>query len=251
MTSAGVLLQSFRDLFFPPRCLACDAPAWAGALCPRCGAGMPAPVERCPRCARRLGPVQALVNGGCPRCTGPFATDDPLSVDDRPGPVARVVAAYPYAGPPRELVLALKFRSRAPVASLLADALADALWQARIPGDLIVPVPLGPRRERVRGYNQSVLLARPLARRVGVAYSGRALRRVRETRPQTELTRSGRRRAQQGAYRADATRVEGRCVLLVDDVLTTGATARACALALRRAGASAVVAAVVCRAELG
>ncbi len=213
---------------------------------------MPAPAERCRRCARGVGPAQLPVNGGCPRCAGPLAVDDPLSTgpSGRPGPVTRVIAAFPYAQTPRALVLALKFHARASVAPLLADTLAEAVTAAGVPGDLIVPVPLGRSRRRERGYNQAELLAGPLAKRLRLRHRANALRRTRDTRPQTELTRTGRRRAQQGAYQATPKLVRGRGVLLVDDVLTTGATVRACALALRRAGARGVVAAVVCRAEL-
>jgi len=162
-----------------------------------------------------------------------------------------VVAPWSYEGPARDLVLGLKFRGRPEAAGVLAAGLLEALEHARVPGDLIVPVPLSPRRRRARGYDQARLLAVPVARALGLELAVHALRRRRHTAPQSGLPPSARRRGPRGAFVARRARVEGRCVILVDDVLTTGATARACALALRAAGARAVTAAVACRAERG
>jgi ComF family protein len=169
-----------------------------------------------------------------------------LRTGTRP-PLRRVVVGLDYAGTARDLVIALKFGGHPRAALPLAEALHAAVEAAGTPGDVIVPVPLSRRRERERGYNQALVLARALSRGCGVALDARALRRRRHTRRQSGLTRAARRRGPRGAFVARAERVGGRCVLLVDDVLTSGATLRACAVALRRAGAASVTAAVACR----
>jgi ComF family protein len=160
-----------------------------------------------------------------------------------------IVAAHAYRGVARDLVVALKFRRRRAAAGPLARALAQALEAERLPGDLLVPVPLSPARERERGFNQADLLARRIARATGIALDGRALLRRRHDAAQSGLAPQRRRRGPRGAFFARRARVEGRCVLLVDDVLTSGATASACARALYRAGALRVVVAAACRSE--
>jgi len=191
---------------------------------------------------------------GCPRCTGPTAERDALrwsgaDVFRKRRAIHGVVAAWPYAGPPRDLVLGLKFRRRPEAARPMAGGMIEALRRARVPGDLVVPVPLSRRRRLQRGYDQARLLAAPIARALGVAYRPRALVRRQHGAPQSGRTHAQRRNALRGAFRARGRQVRGRCVILVDDVLTSGATARACALAMRRGGALAVTVAVACRAE--
>ena len=252
------LAEGLRDALFPPRCLACQAQNWAfEALCTPCARGFPVPRPRCRRCARLTGRglPATLHHHGCVHCVGGLAVRDslwrPAGASPQRDAVRGVVAAYAYRGTPRALVLALKFGRRPAAARLLGEALASSLARARWPGDLLVPVPLSPRRLRERGYNQAKLLARVLSRVRGIEHAPRALGRVRHTPPQTGGSRAARRRGPAGAFRADRARVSGRCVLLVDDVLTTGGTARACALALRRAGARQVELAVACRSEQG
>jgi ComF family protein len=106
---------------------------------------------------------------------------------------------------------------------------------------VLVPVPLHPRRLRERGFNQSELLAHALGRRSGLVVAPDALVRRKETPPQTGLTASARRSNVSGAFAVRRrSQVAGRVVVLVDDVVTTGATARACAAALRAAGTTEV-----------
>lgn len=159
-----------------------------------------------------------------------------------------IVAPLQYREVARDLVMALKFGGRCPAAVPLGALLADAVVLAGRPGDLIVPVPLSPARYRRRGHNQADEIARVLAKRTGIERDPRALRRHRHALPQSRLQRGARRRGPRGAFQARRERVEGRCVILVDDVVTTGATASACARALKRAGALRVVLAAACRA---
>ena len=154
----------------------------------------------------------------------------------------------------REALHAFKFRGKRAVARPLGDLLAEA--GAGYPGargaGLLVPVPLYPDRERERGFNQAALLAERLGRLWGVAVAANALERTAATPAQTGLSGEERRRNVRGAFAVPRpARVAGRRVLLVDDVLTTGATADACARALRRAGAAEVGVLTVARAIAG
>ncbi len=233
-------LLALADAFFPPTCLLCGREAWEdllGPLCASCAGRLPPPVLRCTRCGRPA--AAGWGDQACPRCqAGPG-----------PGPIARVLAGLDYRQAARELVLALKFGGRRSAARVLGQALAEAVLHAGVPADLVVSVPLSRRRQRERGYNQAHLIARHVARAVQLPLAGpRALQKRRHLPRQSELAASVRRRAARGAYVAEPAWVHGRCILLVDDVLTSGATARACALALRRAGAARVSVAVACRA---
>jgi ComF family protein len=237
-----VVLAAFDallDLLWPPRCRACDTVAYEvgreAPLCHACGARVDPPVPRCSRCGRGAGPI--VLAGGCPRCV------------DEGWPLEGIVAGQPYRGVARDLVVALKFRARLDAAEPLARWLEDALRAARVPGDLVVPLPLAARRRASRGFNQAELLARPLARALDLALDPRALVRRRHDPAQSGQSPGRRRRGPRGAFVARRERVEGRCVLLVDDVLTSGATALAAARALYRAGAAAVVVCAACRSE--
>ena len=179
-------------------------------------------------------------SGGCSECRGKS-----LGFDG-------VIALGPYAGPIRHLCLRLKAERNAWLAPWLAGVLAEARAEAlaRVPGDAwVVPIPLHWRRRWWRGYNQSEALALGLSRRLALPMA-HPLRRVRATPPLARSGRSERARAMRDAFRAkDSPSLQGRVVLLVDDILTTGATCGAAARALKRAGAARVIAVVVGRAE--
>jgi ComF family protein len=149
----------------------------------------------------------------------------------------------------RTLVHQLKYQSLHALAEPMTDLLAAYLLDSPLPVDLVAPVPLHPRRRRRRGFNQSELLARGIAARIGIELDHHSLRRRRHTRPQLQADDRARREENvRGAFICgDAVRC--RRVLLVDDVLTTGATLRECAVTLKDAGAATVHALTFCRAD--
>jgi ComF family protein len=152
-----------------------------------------------------------------------------------------------YAGPLREAVQRLKFARKPALARPLA-ALVLEQWAAVLPpADAVVPVPLARARERARGFNQATLLAERVARALGAPLRPRWLARGRDTAPQTDLDVARRRANVRGAFVA-VPAVAGLDVVVVDDVLTTGATAAECARALHAAGARRVGVLTVARA---
>jgi ComF family protein len=146
----------------------------------------------------------------------------------------------------REALQRFKFGGRAALARPLATLLVEQCAPALPAGGVIVPVPLARARERERGFNQAALVAERVARAVRAPLAPRWLARVRSTAPQTDLDAPARRANVRGAFLASAA-AAGADVVLVDDVLTTGATASECARALRAAGARSVVVVTVAR----
>ena len=126
--------------------------------------------------------------------------------------------------------------------------MADFVRSLHWPIDLLIPVPLGKRRLKERGYNQVALVARPLAYQLGLQYEPGALVKARDTRSQVGLSISQRSENVQDAYQADSQVVRGKCVLIMDDVATTGSTISACTTALLTAGAQEVYALTIARA---
>lgn len=191
----------------------------------------------------------------CDGCGAAFDHDRGVGVrcpacEARPPRFDRLRAACAYGDASRELILQFKHGDRLEHAGLFVRWLSRVGRELIAESDCIAPVPLHPSRLLKRRYNQAAELARPLARRSGLAYLPDALVRTRQG-GQAGRSASGRRREAAGAFAVPDGRrrqVEGRRVLLVDDVVTTGATADACAGALKRAGAKAVDVVVVARA---
>jgi ComF family protein len=195
-------------------------------------------VPRCAGCGERLGRVTAFC--------GPCAATIVRARAEILAPSLPLRSFALYGGALADAILTLKYRDRPDLARPLGELLAQL---DRLRCDLVVPVPLHPRRLAERGYNQAALLARPLARRLGVPFRPRALRRARLAAPQASLDRA-KRLAIAGAFTlAPGLSVAGQRVLLVDDVATTGATLAGCAAPLYAAGALQVEAAVLARRE--
>ena len=168
----------------------------------------------------------------------------------RPSAFARARSAVIYDDASRDLVLQFKHADRLDLAPLFCAWISRAAADLVAETDAVVPVPLHPLRLIRRRYNQAAEIARPLARREGLAYLPDALVRRRATDSQGGKGASGRRRNVAGAFEVPKGRrrqVEGRRILLIDDVLTTGATAEACAKALLQAGAAQVDLATLAR----
>jgi ComF family protein len=170
----------------------------------------------------------------------------------KPRAFAAARAACLYDEASREPILQLKHADRPDLAPLFALWIGRAARDLVAEADAVAPVPLHPLRLLKRRYNQAAEIARPLARREGLGYLPDALVRRHATETQAGKSGSGRRRNVQGAFEVPARKraqVEGRRILLIDDVMTTGATAEGCARALKRAGAARVDVAVVARVK--
>jgi ComF family protein len=207
----------------------------------------------CPSCLAQPQPFQAEYL--CAACRTPFANEFPLDENGLCGLCRRGMrgfdAAYSYgeySGALRKLIQLLKYSGIQTLAEPLAQWMSLALPRDRR-FDLIVPMPMHWRRRWLRRFNQSDLLARALARRTGLPVV-RAARKRRATPPQAGLTGPQRRANVVSAFQARRpAAIRGRSILLVDDVLTTGATAAACARVLKSAGAASVTVITVARAD--
>jgi ComF family protein len=218
------IVLGLESLVFPSRCRACGAEldGRVRLLCPACREDIAAPLPCGWREACSLG-------GG----DGPH------------------FAPRPYDGPAGEAVRLLKFGDKKRMAPLLAEAvrpLAEAL-KKHYDLDTLVPVPLHPRRRRERRFNQAEEIGQIVTAATGLEFRRRGLARTKYTRPQMELTGKERRTNVRGAFAAREG-FSGKGVLLLDDVITTGATVRECAAVLRNAGAGRVVALAAAGARL-
>jgi ComF family protein len=142
----------------------------------------------------------------------------------------------------------MKYRRNLGFGEALALQMAEFVSSLEWPVDLLIPVPLGKKRLKERGYNQVALVARPLAYQLGWQYEPQALQKTRDTRSQVGLTVSQRSENVQDAYQADTTIVNQRSVLIMDDVATTGSTISACTAALHSSGAQEVYVLTIARA---
>ena len=232
------------DLVYPPMCLACRrAVDTHGGLCPACWSAMRF-IER-PFCERLGTPFEAdLAAGESGRIISPAALADP-PVFGR----ARAVARF-EDGPARQLVHRLKYGDRGELAEPMGRWMARAGEELLDDANLLVPVPLHRLRLAQRRFNQAAALAQSIGKSSGAPVAAQALLRVKPTPPQVGLTRNMRARNMQGAFQVAPERqseVVGRQIVLVDDVMTSGATLNAAARALLRAGATRVDALVFAR----
>ncbi len=209
------------------QCLLCDAPSGRNPVCAGCEAGF-APLPK-----------------GCPRCAMPSPSGAPCGAClARPPAFDGTFAAWPYRFPLDRLVQAFKFRGRLQLAPWFARALAPGVP----PGaDAIVALPLHPSRLAERGFNQAQEIARTLAPLSGLPLLCSGVRRTRATGEQARLPHEDREGNVRGAFACD-TDFTGRTIVVIDDVMTTGATLHEFARTLKQSGATRVVNCVVARA---
>lgn len=213
----------------PCHCRLCQAPDPRDlGLCRGCLDDLPWLTSACPRCAQPL-PQQDRPCGAC---------------QQQPPAYDRGIALFRYAAPLDALLLQLKFARAVPHARLFAALLAERMRSEPAP-DCILPVPLHPQRQRERGFNQAIEIARPLARQLGCSLDLDTCIRSRATPPQSRLSAHQRRRNLRGAF--TLTRTPARRIALLDDVMTTGSTLNELASLLRRGGAERIDVWVVAR----
>lgn len=221
------------QVLFPPACVACERILdGAAVFCGECEPLIELLSE--PRC-RTCAEPGVFPSSTCPRCR------------ERAMPLSSAFAAYAHEGPIARAIHRFKYEDHpelaAPLAQLLANAVAEKIDRAAA----LCPIPLHPSRLTERAYDQAALLARAFARRTGHALVDGLLRRTKKTERQVGLSEEAREANVRDAFDASAA-AKGRSVVLIDDVLTTGATARAAASALKNAGASSVAVVTLARA---
>ena len=220
---------SLTEILLPRSCVLCGIDCRQHNVCPACVARLPRlPESSCPVCA--LPTPDAAVCGHCLKSAPYFDATRSL---------------YRYDFPADKLIQALKYRRRLASADFLSRALAGLPLDEH--PDLILPVPLAPARLAARGFNQALELARPLAKRLQVPIELAAVRRCRETAPQVSLPWKARAGNISHAFECSVD-LTGKTVLVVDDVMTTGATLNELARVLKAHGARRVVNRVVARA---
>ncbi|MEO8347635.1 MAG: double zinc ribbon domain-containing protein, partial [Acidobacteriota bacterium] len=231
MTALREIGRAAADFLLPSRCLACEsapvAELFRGGVCSGCWASVPRSTG--PFCAVCDVPLAGADADVCGRCR------------TEPPPFRSLRAAAPYRGSARSILLAFKFRGADYLAPRLAQVAVERLAGERnevCRADVVTAVPATRRGRRQRGYQPAELLGEAVAARLGIRFDPRAVKKIRETPRQSGLPLGERRRNVARAFRA------GNCaslrVLLVDDVATSGWTARACAAALVAAGAAEV-----------
>jgi ComF family protein len=214
--------------------------------CKGCGVALtddPVPFF-CRACWSSIKPLNAPV---CPRCGRPFAS--PITLEHSPhhlcGPCrqrrpayTRAWSLYPYEPPLQDAIRLFKYHGKVVLAAALGDLMCAAVRQP-LEVDLLMPVPLHPSRLREREFNQSILLADRLNRRLRLPLSHDNLIRIRRTESQTALSRAARLKNLRRSFAVlRPEEIKGKRILLVDDVLTTGTTVNECAKVLRKAGSA-------------
>jgi ComF family protein len=216
-------LWKMADFVYPPTCPACHQ--LNTRFCKDC-----------------LATVNLLTHSFCLFCGAPVPPGNIVCVQCSTTPVfvTNVAAWGVYEGPLRGAIHALKYKSDLGLGDFFSRFLIEILLLKQWEFDLVIPVPISKKHQKERSYNQSALLARPIADFFGVEYSSRSLARIRDTGSQINRNKEERDIALNGAFLGNPDKLKGRKVLLVDDIITTGATVNHCAEALIISGAQEV-----------
>lgn len=244
-------IENLLDLLYPRSCLQCDAPMRKSSSR---SAGIDLRDERefCASCWKTVLP---LAGPCCPVCSAPFRSKEALSYSpdhhcgecrEDPPPFSRAITPFVYDGVVATAVQRLKYDKKTGLALPLADLMVGRL--PPLEADRVVAIPLHPRRLRAREFNQSLLLAKEVARSLALPLLIDPMERVRETLPQVGLSRKERQKNVRRAFSvARPDQIQDQRILLIDDVYTTGATLREGAGALMRSGAKTVTVAALAR----
>lgn len=217
------------DLFFPPHCGGCNTSG--SRWCSQCQLSVKKlPKTVCNLCGRPM----------------PYLSECYTCESNTPSYDALRSWAF-YEGPVRKAIHNLKYRGDMSLGEILAQPLVNLVTNICWDADLILPVPMGTKRISTRGFNHAALLTRPIAYAMGIPFTKKCLRKIRDTPTQVGLSLPVRLTNVKGAFLAEEKNIKGRRLILVDDVTTSGATMEACAIALREAGAAAVYGLTIAR----
>jgi ComF family protein len=226
------IIELAVDWIYPPQCISCESPGH----------------QWCPDCFNNIKLIQPPI---CKIC------GIPLNKGNKCGNCLSVTPAFDalrswgvYNDTLKIGIIKLKYQNNVFLASRMAQPLTDILLEQNWKIDLIIPVPLSSTKKRIRGYNQSNLLAKQIAWSVGLSNRPYALKRVLDTPAQVTLTYHERKSNVTNAFVAESKWVNHQNVLLIDDVATTGATLQACSEALKQAGAKKVYCLTIARTLL-
>jgi len=229
--TAYSLIWKFFDLIYPPECIAC------GKIGYRC----------CPSCWEKRERYDENI---CSICGNPFQPGSFCDFCLPPSsPLEKVRSVGEYEGILRIFILALKYQRNIGLAELILPDLIQVITKAHFEFDLIIPVPLSKIRQRERGYNQVTLWGRLLSKSLNLPLSSSALKRERNTESQVNLSAGKREENIRNAFSANADFIHGKNILLLDDVITTGATLNECARTLKDAGAFHISALTIARSS--
>ena len=223
VASLDQLKRLVLDLLFPPWCVGCGARG--NFICSSCRSSLP----------HLLPPL-------CDKCGKSLSFGDLCSdCENRYVEIEGIRSLFHFNGTVRQAILQFKYKNVKALAAPLAQLMAEYLCTHPLPAEVLVPVPLHPRRLRERGYNQSSLLARELGKLACFPTVEGSLVRLKNTPPQTRTKSAEERQSNvAGAFICRDQRLGGRRILLIDDVCTLSATLEACATALKAAGATSV-----------
>lgn len=223
-------LWNALDWLYPPVCAGCNQPGsrW------------------CANCQDKAIPIQKPI---CRICGDPIKTGALCNSCTSKAPSFTALRSWAeFESPVRDALISLKYRSNIGIGELLAQPLIEIYTHEKWSVDLVVPIPLSKEHLNQRGYNQAAFIAKPLALKLQIPYQPQSIHRVKETVSQIHLSAAERYTNLHGAFSANPATLNGKKVLLIDDVTTTGATMKSCADAARQAGAIEIYGLTVARA---